>query len=190
MAENTSKVYPKGAWYGDSPLKRYERVMTVLERYDAGEYDRSDVNWFIKNAILSRVYISQAVYNRMLNNTAWDKPNNKRLKVILQEIYTNGYASDKAIDIRKRFGGGLRFEHVIPFQVVFDHIWDLYTHKMLTFDKFQEIRQMLYVCIVTVDEEKNLSGKYRQKMPIGWGWRGNPFARYAKTSVKVFGRLV
>lgn len=62
MAENTSKVYPGGAWYNDTALERYNHVMVVLKRFHSGEYDTYDLKWFIKNAILSRVYISQGVH--------------------------------------------------------------------------------------------------------------------------------
>lgn len=186
MAENTSKVYPGGGWYNDTALERYNHVMVVLKRFQSGEYDTYDLKWFIKNAILSRVYISQGVH--AMGGSAWKNPKNARLLKILYEIHRNRYATDKAIDIRKFFNGDVRFEHVIPSKVALEHILDLFGKGLLTFEKFKEIRSKLYVCIVTKDEEQLLSGKFRQTMPTGWTWSDDPFARYDTVGVTVYGR--
>lgn len=186
MPENIRKVYPQGAWYDDSPHDRYNHVVSVLDHYISGVYDISDVNWFIKNAIISRIYLSEGVLR--LGDGAWKNPRNKRLQTILSQIKQNGFATDDYIDIRKCCNK-IRFEHVIPTNIVLDRLIALRRSGQLDFQKFQQIRSRQCVCLVTIDEEKALSKTYRQQMPSGANWEtGNEFARYDSVGVKVHGR--
>lgn len=186
MAENIQKVYPKGTWYNDSQEKRFERVQIVLNRYLSGEYDIRDVNWFIKNAIINRIYISEEV--KQMGDIAWTNKQNSRLKDILDIIDKNGSAPDEYLDIRK-YCKGVRFEHIVPGILAINRLIDLQREGNLTFRKFQNIRSKLNICIVTKDEDKRLSSLYRQKMPDGVNWEtGNEFGRYDAAKIKIYGR--
>lgn len=191
MAENIRKVYPpktnskgtKSNWYHDTPEERYEHVKVVLDRYVSGEYDMEDVQWFIKNAVLSRIYISEEALKTFQDNCK--KSSNERFKEICQKIIEQGYTDDKYLDIRK-FTNKLRYDHVVPSKVFLAELIRLHKEGSLTLEKFNEIRSRLYICILTIKENTEVDKKYRSKMPKDSDWlRGDVFARYHNI-VKVY----
>lgn len=192
MAENIRKVFPPvvgtsiGHWYDDTDLERYNRVIKILEEYQKGTLDEHDVRWFVKCAILSKVYLSEDVYK--LGNQAWKNPNNKRLQNILTMFAKQGYITDKEIDIEK-YRNGVRFEHMVPYNEVIKVLLGLYTKGLLTFEKFQMIRSKLNICLVTKDEERKLN-VFKQAMPGNTDWlniSGDEFARYKAVGIKIYG---
>lgn len=196
MAENIRKVYPPvedssaGSWYHDTDRERYERVMLILERWlVTKEYDEHDVRWFIKCSILNNIYISEGVH--ALGDDAWKSSNYERRREILEMIETQGYATHKEMDLEK-FRNGLRFEHMVPFNVVLPVLKEMYVQQQLTFEAFQNIREKLNICFVTPEEDKKLSQKkFRQAMPLGTDWLNTPndeFSRYDYAGIKIYKR--
>lgn len=185
MAENIYKVYPGGIWYNDTLEKRYERIVDVLEKYTIGHYDVKDVAWFIKCAIINNIYISETVYK---NKCSVFRCTSKRMQYILAEICKQGYTSYKSIDIRKYFKANVVFEHIIPFNIVRNELIKLYKNKELTFDKFNEIRLKINICIITAEEDSLLTKeKLRNKMPTNWNFQdGDEFARYTAVGIKIY----
>lgn len=183
MAENIDKVFPKGAWYHDTRKQRYDHVMVVLDRYLSGEYDINDVRWFIKNALTNRIYVSKEV--KALWNKQWCNTN-KRQKEIWNQICQNGYADDKCMDIRK-YTGGYRFEHIVPSNVFIDRLIQLASNQQLDFNRFEQIRSKINVCIITKKENDKLDKNgFRQKMPNGIDFEtGDEFARYKDPNVLI-----
>ena len=196
MAENIRKVYPPvgknsaGSWYHDTDRERYERVMLILERWlVTKEYDENDVKWFIKCSILNNIYISEEVHKLGVN--AWKSSKNKRLQQILEMIERQGYATHKEIDLEK-CRRGIRFEHMVPYNVVLPILKERYEQHQLTFEAFQKIREKLNICFITPDEDKKLSGSLRQKMPLGT-WLNTPngeFTRYDQAGIKIYKRVL
>ena len=193
MAENIRKLFPAtknsqaGSWYNDTDDVRYARIYRILEEYRKGNLDSDDVRWFIKCAIINKIYISEAVYK--LKAGAWKNYNNTRLQEILQEIETTGFATHKSIDIEK-FRKGICFEHIVPYDVAIERLQELFYAGELSFEKFQQIRSKLNICLVTPEEDKMLN-KYRQSMPPGADWEnvsGDEFARYDKCIIKIYKR--
>ena len=188
MAENIQKVYPEGCWYDDSEKDRYDRVMSVMDRFKSKEYDKQDVRWFLKNAIINRVYFSESVFQNRHDSQCWKKPGSEELDGIIAEIENNGYASHKSLCVRRHFGKGLYFEHVVPFKLVLDKLIDLYNNNELTLDRFQKIKSNLNVCIITPKENFRLN-KYRASFPKSIDWEtGNEFARYDDVGIVIHGR--
>lgn len=196
MAENIRKVYPPvenssvGSWYHDTDKERYERVMHILERWlVTKEYDENDVKWFVKCAILNKIYISEGVY--AMGEQAWKRSNTSRRKKILQIIENEGYATHKEIDLEK-CRKGIRFEHMVPFNVVLPVLKEKYEQNQLTYDEFRKIRLKLNICFVTPEEDNKLNKEFRQCMPKGTDWLNTPndeFARYDKVGVKIYKRV-
>lgn len=196
MAENIRKVYPPaknssaGSWYHDTDKERYERVMHILERWlVTKEYDENDVKWFVKCAILNKIYISEGVY--AMGEQAWKRSNTSRRKEILQIIENEGYATHKEIDLEK-CRKGIRFEHMVPFNVVLPVLKEMFEQQQLTPELFQKIRSKLNICFVTPDEDRVLNKAFRQEMPDKTDWLNHPndeFARYDKVGVKIYKRV-
>lgn len=191
MAENIRKLFPatsrstEGSWYNDTDIERYERIIDVLKKNKSGYFDEQDVRWFIKCAITNNIYISVAVHN--LHADAWKNYNNTRLQEILQEIETTGFATHKSIDIEK-FRKGICFEHIVPYDVAIERLQELFYAGELSFEKFQQIRSKLNICLVTPEEDKMLN-KYRQSMPPGADWEnvsGDEFARYKECKIEIY----
>ena len=186
MAENIKKVFPHNAWYDDIDLDRYKRVMNILGEYKKGNLDKDDVRWFIKCAIINNIYISENVHKN--GNSAWRTPSNPRLQDILSKLYKDGHVTHKEIDIEKFRAKGVCFEHVVPYNVVFEVLLQKFDAGALTFDEFQWIRSKNHVCLVTKAENKVLN-VFRQTMPPNTDWLNTPgdeFARYRKTGVRIY----
>ena len=193
MAENIRKLYPPvedktiGSWYNDTDRDRYHRVVRVLDNLQNGNLDEQDVRWFIKCAIISKIYISKGVH--LLGDGAWKNPSNPRLQKILHQLHKDGYVTHKEIDIERCRAKGICFEHVVPYDVAIESILKLYYDGRLSDEKFTQIRSKLNICLVTKEEERELSKSYRQSMPTGTDWLNKPgdeFARYTKTGVNIW----
>lgn len=189
MAENIFKVYPNGSWYNDTPEERYNRVVDVISKYFEGYYDSLDVGWFIKNAIVNKIFISEAVYS--LGNDAWNMKKTEKGNKLINEMKVlfneQGYLSDKYVVSRREMNTKkVTFEHVVPFDVIKKILFDSYSNNELTFELFNEIRSKYNVCLVTLEENKKLN-KHMKTMPKGWDWKtGDIFERYNIANVKIF----
>ena len=187
MAENIKKVFPNNAWYNDTDSERYDRVMNILEAYKKGNLDKDDVRWFIKCAIINNIYISEGVHK--LGNGAWKTSSNPRLQDILSKLEKDGHVTHKEIDIEKCRAKGVCFEHVVPYKLVQDVLFDLFNKGTLSYNEFQRIRSKNHVCLVTKKENDELD-KFRLKMPANADWLNTPgdeFARYTATGVRIYG---
>ena len=64
---------------------------------------------------------------------------------------------------------GIRREHVLPMTVTIEHILSL--PKPREDDLAKLFRDASLICVVTVEEERQLNKNYRSRMPEGWKWR-------------------
>ena len=59
--ENRRKFYPDGLWGKDTLQERYQHVMGALDAYNNGILDDQDLTFVIKNAFVSKIYVSEEV---------------------------------------------------------------------------------------------------------------------------------
>ena len=196
MPENIFKVFRptdkeqerkgRGSWYNDTPGARFEHVKVALSRYcDADkDYDYLDLVWHIKNAVIGGVYVSNTVYEGIVEGNIWNKfvcVDNGELGCkddkyrdhfeIINGI-VNGTTNrqedenvfdDKYLEIRKwtgkdyTEGQGLVFEHVIPANIYTEELIRAYNANEFNEDYFREFREKILVCIVTKEEDKRLN---------------------------------
>lgn len=191
MAENIDKVFPEGQWGKDTDRDRYNHIKEVLDLYKAGKYDLRDVKWFIKNAIVNRIYISKDVESAWSNDKYWIEATNKRRQDIWKEIINESSLDSTFMDIR-RFTKGYHFEHIVPADIFISRLIDLNNNDKFTFERYLQIKSKLNICIITETENKRLDeNHFRTKMPSNVDFeKGNEFARYDDSAVNIaiFGR--
>ena len=59
--ENRKKFYPDGLWGKDTLQERFQHVMGALDAYRNKIIDEQDLVFVIKNAFVSKIFISQGV---------------------------------------------------------------------------------------------------------------------------------
>ena len=198
MAENISKLYRGGLWYkddqdvNDTRNTRFEHVKTALLRHYNGEYDDLDLAWHIKNAVIGGVYISQTVFDGIIdrNQGIWSKyveidcngkvqpkkTETEQFKIIRDiiegraKLNDAGFFDGKYLEIRKwtgmkYSGASLVFEHVIPAQVYLKELRRAYDNHEFNEDYFRKFRKSILVCIVTKKENEALN-QWKNSMPI------------------------
>lgn len=184
MAENSGKVWPGGIWYNDTPKERFEHVKEYVNRFINGVEDKKDLEWNVKNAILNRVYFSEDGAKYFLET----KKNSKRFKEIQEQLSKDGYLSNKFLDTRKYTAGKAKlwFEHMVPWRLVMEKLVNYTKNNELTFEKFEELRSKLNICVVTREENRKLD-KFKSSMPDDIDWeKGDEFARYNKIGIKIY----
>jgi hypothetical protein len=205
--ENRKKFYSNSnsKWREFDIYKRYECVRQALDVFNDpnGFLDEQDLKFVIKNAFVSKIYVSEEVvkayplYSRRFGNLSnlYDDlvgagvldiqdhfPNLTCQYLELCELGTMVYALKKKGAI-KNDEPSIRIEHVIPGQEYFDNV-----KKIISFDDFKEIFDVVSVCLVTEKEDKKLSDAgLRQTMPPGIDYKVNPFARYHSAGIKLHG---
>ena len=210
--ENRSKYYglrrngkpmerDSKTWSQDTLKARYEHIKGALDAYKNGYLNKDDIKFVIKNAFVSRIYVSEAA--------------KKVLDGVPQGVLANLYAElvkDRVLvlhDVRngdnKTFQPyfdicklaekypNLIIEHVVPGDVYID---DVINHPF-DFDYFKRIFDCISICLVTSRENETLNG-LKSKMPNdstgkSVDYKSAPFARYDPNmnglgkGVKVFG---
>lgn len=196
MAENIFQFYDGGKWCNESDTDRYNHVVTAFERFKNGDYDKYDLEWHIKSAMIGDIYFSEEVYKGIKNGQYWNgyQTSNRAYSGWITKVLnkntlrSNGLIDEPLLKIReylnkKVSGGDLRFEHMIPAKEYLDYLKCEFLKGRLTYSLFIKTRKMINVCIVTLAEDKLLS---RCTMPNGWTFNnGSPDARYKIAGVKI-----
>ena len=183
--ENRKKFYSDGLWGKDTLQDRYWHVMDALEAYRHQILDDQDLVFVIKNAFVSKIYVSEGVvkaypapqpafgnllglYDQLLKNHVLDlqdtqpQLNTEYMKIC--ELGTKVSGQPK-----------IRVEHVVPGKVFMDDV-----KKITSFDDFKKLFDAVSICLVTDDEDQNLNDKgLRSSMPSGVSdFTVVPLARY------------
>ena len=191
--ENRKKFYPDGLWGKDTLQDRYWHVMDALEAYRHQILDDQDLVFVIKNAFVSKIYVSEGVakaypapqpvfgnlsglYGQLLKNHVLDlqdtqpQLNTEYMKIC--ELGTKVSGQPK-----------IRVEHVVPGKVFMDDV-----KKITSFDDFKKLFDAVSICLVTDDEDQKLNDKgLRSSMPSGVSdFTVVPLARYNEAEVVIF----
>lgn len=191
--ENRKKFYSDGLWGKDTLQERFQHVMGALDAYKNGILDDQDLVFVIKNAFVSKIYVSEGVakaypapqpvfgnlaglYGQLLKNHVLDlqdtppQLNTEYMKIC--ELGTKVSGEPK-----------IRVEHVVPGKVFMDDV-----KKITSFDDFKKLFDAVSICLVTDDEDQNLNDKgLRSSMPSGVSdFTVVPLARYNEAGVIIF----
>ena len=201
--ENRRKFYPDGLWGKDTLQDRYQHVMGALDAYKNGILDDQDLVFVIKNAFVSKIYVSKGVakaypapqpvfgnlsglYNQLLKNRVLDlqdtppQLNTEYMKIC--ELGGKVSNAKRAGKIPANFPQ-IRVEHVVPADVFLKDV-----KQIATFNDFKKIFDAVSICLVTENEAKQLDANHlRNSMPKGVVYTQNPFARHKAAGVKVYG---
>ena len=201
--ENRSKFYGKGKWANHTIEERYEKICWALDAYRDGFLDDVELDFIIKNAFVSRIYVSKQVvdnycgfcksksqirnlYNELVHDYVLDlqqskdnRLNNKYFHICQLGININKTVKDKANNQNKV----IVFEHVIPGNLYLDKAKELQLDKPNRwFDEFKQMFNCVSVCLVT-GEQNNKLNKFQSRMPdekYDNEFINYPFARYDK----------
>ena len=191
--ENRKKFYSDGLWGKDTLQDRYQHVMGALEAYRHQILDDQDLVFVIKNAFVSKIYVSEGVakaypapqpvfgnlsglYGQLLKNHVLD------LQDTQPQLHTEYM---KICELGTKVSGQpkIRVEHVVPGKVFMDDV-----KKITSFDDFKKLFDAVSICLVTDDEDKKLNDKgLRSSMPSGVSdFTVVPLARYNEAEVVIF----
>lgn len=201
--ENRRKFYSSGKWGTFDLNKRYECVCKALDAYKNGILDLQDLKFILKNAFVSKIYVSEGVtsaypkYSRLFGNLSNlydnlvgagvldlqdDSPSLSCKYLELCELGT-------MVNMLKRKGligsnkPSIRIEHVVPGNEYFPDV-----ENIKSFQDFIDIFNVVSICLVTENEDKLLSkNKLRQRMPQNVKYTKEPFARYQSAGIKLHG---
>lgn len=203
--ENRRKFYPNGLWGKDTLQERYWHVMDALKAYRHQVLDDQDLVFVIKNAFVSKIYVSEGVakaypapqplfgnlaglYDRLLANHVLDLQDMQpQLNTKYMEICELGV---KVSDLKRaqppkiaNDKPSIRVEHVVPSNVFMDDV-----KKITSFDDFKKIFDAVSICLVTEDEDKKLSANgLRSSMPLEVSdFTEVPLGRYKQAGVIFF----
>ena len=217
MPENIFKIYPprsivdteikplkkgSGLWSNDKEEDRLAHVNKALKLYfDKDDFfDYLDLVWFLKNAVIGDIYLSEKVFARWNNGNGiyWNGCNEKIRdiieRIIKRKTKLDGKFDESLMQIRKWLGkqysgnilDPLVFEHVVPAKVYINYLINWYDeHGPLTLGDLRAVREKVSVCIVTKEEDAKLNNAgCREDMPEGVDFMKEPFARYEQRSEK------
>lgn len=198
--ENRKKYYSST----DTIQDRYNKISGVLGAYKNKYLDKQDLTFAIKNAFVSKIYVSCEVVKALSPNLLPDDIKKMYLKLINEgvlDLIENGTGPLKASylsicelgtivsRLRKKDPTmpHLRIEHVIPGEVYLKEVIDLFDNNTFTFDEFIKIFKVVSICIVTDKENKMLNQGLRNSMPLGkGGFISHPLARYKEKNIKIW----
>ena len=178
----TPKPNPQN-WSNDTFDDRYNHINDVLKVHSI--MDDEDLKFIIKNAFISRIYISveaEVILSKeKLNSLQSLYDQLKRDGVLDLQDGRYGPNLSPYFDICKLGdrGLGISIEHVVP--------GDVYKKAALTsFSKsdFKSIFDNAYICLVTSKEAKELDKKWKSVLPpdpntgLQCDFTKHPFARY------------
>lgn len=132
--------------------------------------------------------ITDVFRNNLKNN--YDIPRHIAGKDKTSADFNGQYKSKKLIDIEKAKGPVKRKqivdEHIIPLNISVHHLVDTYGTGPVDYSKLEEdIKYCLETCAVSKDEDKKLTAAGLQyKMPDGWKWGDDKFARYREVGIE------
>jgi len=199
--ENRRKYYVNfkgknsGAWSRDTLNDRYQHIYNALKTYDSG-MDFEDLKFDIKNAFVSRIYVSAEVVKKYpkatkefgyLSNIYDNQLVNG--KHVLELDDTKPYINSTYFDLCKLADRalGIRVEHVVPGEVyINDAVNRIKNGNSFLKKDFLKIFNAIYICLVTKEEDHNILNKWKDSMPDDSNSITNqklpyinfPFARY------------
>ena len=213
--ENRSKFYSRGLWSKDDMPTRCDHINWALEAYNEEKLDKQELKFIIKNAFVSKIYVSKNVVE------IFDPKMNPNLKDIFGTDLLALYETliDKGV---LRFEDELKQHKCVFFdicklsdristynnkqrksgknevpKIIIEHVVPVeeYMKKMIKKEikslgpeDFNAIFDVVSICLVTEEDDKKLSENgLRQKMPENCEYENAPFARYEKTGIKVHG---
>jgi hypothetical protein len=184
---------------------------------DDGLFDYEDLDFLLKEAFVGSVFFSSslieyvkkwgldkkksmnALFNRILgeercyqilnNDDAFDCEGlglcNSFRRLWNREIKKR--SEEKEIQNKSEMS--LRYEHVIPTAFYYNRIIELYKNGQFDLNVFKSMLKDISVCFILKKEDDELNEKkLKEKMPDGWRWGDDPFARYKKCGIKVWGQ--
>ncbi len=215
--ENRSKFYSEGLWSKDTLKDRLNHINWALEAYNAKNLDKQELKFIIKNAFVSKIYVSEEVvesYNPQINPCLKDIFGTDLLdlyKTLIDKgvlcfedklpncvFFDICKLSDRisSFNNKQRKSGKnevppIIVEHVIPSEE--------YMRKMiqkeitnLELNEFKAIFDVVSICLVTKgeDDDKLSKNGLRQKMPDNRNYEYAPFARYEKAEIELHGWII
>ena len=200
------KKFSTGSWSNDNLQSRFEHVRAILSI--SSHLDRQELDFIIKNAFISKIYVScgvvraypkslpwfgkrEKLYEQLVNNGILDLrdtlPN--KLNGIYMDICELGTKVNSRVPNKKDLKKRIHIEHVVPGKVYLDDAIDLYQKKAFGKGEFKNIFDAVSICLVTEYENKQLN-KWQNSMPIVNGapvcYQKYPFARYDDVGVKIW----
>ncbi len=187
--ENRRKFYSSnfrgnpGLWSQDTFDQRYDHICDVLNIHSI--MDDEDLKFIIKNAFVSRIYISrkaekklraeklnslQSLYNQLIEDGVLDLQDGKHGS-ILSPYFDICKLGDKGL--------GISIEHVVPGDVCKQAALNSFSRS-----DFANIFNNAYICLVTSDQAKALDKKWKSNLPPNpqtgkpFDFTKHPFARY------------
>ncbi len=202
--ENRSKFYGKGKWANHTLENRYKKICWALDAYKDNCLDDVELDFIIKNAFVSKIYVSEDVlkhhptfsksksqirnlYNKLVADSVLDLRqgkdnhlNDKYFHICQLGINLNRTVKDKA----NNQDDVIVFEHVIPGNLYIDKAKELQQNKPNEwYEEFKQIFNCVSVCLVTGKQNNDLN-QFQSKMPkeeFDKEFVKYPFARYDKT---------
>ncbi|MBR1550395.1 MAG: hypothetical protein IJ634_07130 [Bacteroidales bacterium] len=161
--------------------------------------DADDLEYILKDAVVGGVYFSKNAMEMVMRERASIHP--LTIRPLIREIYETGcftildddgilHCEGLKIDDffnSSKFSTRLRFEHVIPYKYYSEEMCRLHDCGLLDTSMFKLCMKSINICIVLAKENSDLDRIYRANMPEGWRWGDNPFARYEKTNIEIWG---
>ncbi len=176
-------------WSNDTLPQRYDHIKGVMNSYFSGILNKEDLLFAIKNAFVSKIYISvdakkvldtknlgnlQNLYNHLVEYGVLDLQDKIHTKhsSVLSPYFDICKLGDRKL--------GVSIEHVVPGNVYVDDA----LNGSFDFKRFQDIFNNVSICIVACTQARDLDKKLRNMMPIDKttnqpiDYKLKPFARY------------
>ena len=168
------KKFSTGSWSSDNLQSRFNHVCAILSI--SKHLDRQELDFIIKNAFISKVYVSCGVvkayphplssfgkragqlYSQLVQDgilNLRDKLPSK-LNGIYMDICELGTKVNPLVpknDLTKR----IHIEHVVPGKVYIDDVIKLYQKNAFKFEEFEKIFNAVSICLVTEAEDDILN---------------------------------
>lgn len=201
--ENRSKFYGLGRdgklmtkqdlenpkWSRDTLKARYKHIKDALDAYKGGCLNKDDIKFVIKNAFVSKVYISVGAM-MVLDNPERHGTLSGLYKKLLKErvLVLHDVRDGDNIPFQPYFDicklaeryPGIIIEHVVPGDVFVNDV--IKNIDLFDFEYFKEVFDSVSICLVTARENKILDG-LKSNMPEDLtgnhiDYKTAPFARY------------
>ena len=197
--ENRSKFYGLGRngkpikeskiklWSNDNLQERLKHINGALHAYQSGCLNEDDLKFVIKNAFVSKIYISEKAKGildsrKPHGNLSWlyDKLINDKVLKICNAANTPFNPYFDICKIAERTPG-IIIEHVVPGDEYMDGVKLM---KSISNPDFIDIFNAVSICLITKEEDDMLNGmKLKSDMPKDSNnnkidYKCFPFARY------------
>lgn len=161
--------------------KRYAEIENAYQCFIKGRGEKAHKDSFMFHTKMlfenGKVFCSQAAWDLISNTDRFSADELKRLQNgEKQDAYLQSRVHAFKIDSMPDLS--LIWEHVVPFKVIVDKFLENPTKE-----NFLNLHNLDVVCIITKDEDKELS-KWSDKMPDGWNGK-DIWARYNDAKINI-----